>query len=120
MTEKLTLATGLEVDVDEMVSAVRALAAENPNKIYEQLLTNCLYWHEEAAVPGCIVGCAGVRQGISPEDVKLWDSVGDVPMVFRGISHQKVDWLTEVQARQDMGNSWGRAVAEADEKYPLT
>jgi hypothetical protein len=117
--------------VADVIREIRALAAERPDFIYRQPVPGegCKYVHRRSSgtvIPneGCIVGQACARLGwIPPEEwegtsaVRLLDLPRD-PDTARPITPEG-DWITEVQAAQDGGNTWADAVAQADENMPL-
>lgn len=112
------------VDGLELVSAVRALAAENPDKVYESPDEGCYYIHETdcGLVGGCIVGQAAIKVGVPVEVLRGFDKRGD----HAGVAHtftefqlsaSVLSWLTFVQESQDHGVPWGEAVAGADRNW---
>lgn len=77
---------------------------------------SCLNWHRTADVPGCIVGLALNKAGVTGEDFRDAHSDGDgadsatsdLPMVFATKRASRM--LGYVQERQDRGAPWGEAV----------
>jgi hypothetical protein len=99
--------------------AITAVARENPEKVYERKpLTSCLYVHvsEDQALPGCLIGAALHRMGISLEDLHSFD-VGSRPSGASDVM-ERLSIGTEVerlaaeraQRHQDAGSSWGKCL----------
>lgn len=128
------------VSLAKLADAVRKAAISNPNKVYQrQVGFGCKYTHGaengQGFVPGCIVG-----QGIfdltgkvvdntrmmGAVDNDRWklalkasdgeqDAYGDLVLKDDPMTRYLVHWLRAVQAQQDDGVAWGRAVKFADD-----
>lgn len=119
------------------VAAVRQLAADSPDFVYEppEDRRGCRYVF--GGVPSCLIGQALVGVGVPIEQVADLDdySTGDqpdtavatvVPRLLAGLGVEMdsewaeiIGWANYVQVRQDRRDKWGRAVAKADFVYPL-
>lgn len=111
----------------EFVSAVRAEAALNPDKVYEKPedSESCLYVEpgpDGKLVGSCLLGCALVRLGVNPEriawphGVPFWTVNETLEL---GLSQQVRNWASRVQFEQDSGIDWGMSVQKADEYGPI-
>lgn len=113
-----------------LVEAVRALAAENPDFVYVNpsgdvagsnidIDVSCFYVHQtsEGMTPGCLIGHAAVRAGMSIEDVAKWDDkdeAGAVDVLPDSISEGVREWAEYIQVSQDTGSTWADSVTFAD------
>jgi len=127
-----------KVSIARLADAVRAASIANPDKIYERPTGGgCKYTHNtetDKMVPGCIVG-----QGIFDLTSKVVDNTtmhgavnnsnwiialgassgemdrwGDAAVADDPLTQYLVQWLRNVQGKQDDGQKWGDAVAYAD------
>lgn len=117
--------------VETLISHVRALAKKNPLAVYNSPQSGvsgrqCFYTRGDAAgEPGCLLGQALVRAGISRARLEKLDthprtiSLVLYDLGLRGTRSQE-RWLHEVQVSQDVKNSWKKAVADADHRCGLT
>lgn len=100
---------------EQVMTTLRAVVAERPDYVYEEIAgdDSCLYVHNGA--PSCLVGHVLFRLGL-PLDVLSENEGGSPGMSVRefGISHRAADVLDIAQARQDVGESWGDALAAAE------
>ena len=125
----------------ELVEAVRALAQEYPEAVYEKPGENsvCLYSAGKAdGGVGCIVGQALKRLGCSDEYVSKLDRLDSCGIDHVAKRHfwpdlagwideweeatedvPEINWLSVVQMEQDSGHSWGAALETADIDQPL-
>lgn len=110
------------VDERALVAAVRELAAESPEFVYEAPVGEfCKYVHrtdEGHLIGGCIVGQAALKVGVPIEKLQSFDSwddgsAGNAFSEF-SISPEVLNWLQRVQESQDAKSPWGDAVAHAD------
>ena len=115
------------IDLTKLVAAVRALAAENPERVYASCsVAGCVYKptkQQDGGTYGCIVGEALRRIGVSSTGLDSVDGEqGIYSRLFQiGIRDDvQIDWLTKVQGLQDSGTSWSEAVLKADDCLPLT
>jgi hypothetical protein len=117
---------------DQVLSTLRDVVAENPEKVYkapDNMLvfgddTSCFYVHknedgtEEA---GCIVGTVLHRLGVSLADLKRVEGLSAVSALraaeVKGLSYPTKSLLRYVQHNQDGGSSWGQALTNAVELY---
>lgn len=114
----------------EFVKAVRELAAENPNFIYEAPGENrtCLYVHEGDG--SCLIGQALLRVGVPLNTVAGFDeTAANLPVAANeallslGYSGAVSEWAGYVQSLQDRRELWAESVALADNyfvKYDAT
>lgn len=111
--------------VSKLMAAVREVAVEQPDFIYSESDTGCVYVRD--GQPSCIVGHAAWRLGII--DASFEDSVDEnrsgVETFLREMGSDGpqdpdywygVEFLTGVQEKQDEGTPWAEAVALADER----
>jgi len=130
--------------LDDLVNAVREVAAERPDFIYKRrTYTNhekvCVYT-EPDGTPSCIIGVALARVG---DPVPSWDedrfyspSVDRELTIFGtrvwldyfGIDNiwnesdevrSRIHWLNYLQNQQDNGATWSEAVEWADRNYAI-
>ena len=111
------------MSIDDVISAVREIAAEDPGHVYSPPAgsTLCSYTHEQpdgSLVPGCLFGAALHRLGVPLETLHKHESLGIVPVLLRhlgiDISYTTRIKLEAVQREQDNGEPWGEAVKELD------
>lgn len=110
-----TTATGIEIDIPALHATVRQLAETYPNARYNRYGTGCRYSlgtvDDGPDEDGCIVGQAFRLIGIDPAQ---FDEETPVPPVHRITDEPSGSWISIVQSRQDIGWTWGQALAEAD------
>jgi hypothetical protein len=106
-----------------LVKEIRKLAKKNPDFVYtnpDPESTTCLYVHDAGtrhASPGCIVGAGLANLGFSLSKLAENERRGAaIVTIGLGIDldESTQNWLNNVQAKQDEGESWGVAVAFAD------
>ena len=112
--------------VSEVIAAVRKLATDWPDAIYDMGdLGSCLYdagnvSNGPPGAVGCIFGQAGVSLGIM-DRFPVGDQGGvGIATLFAdylevATTGDEQDWMKMVQEAQDTSSSWGDAVANADE-----
>jgi hypothetical protein len=115
----------------DVVAKMRELAAERPDYVYDNegmgnsmdgfSPTSCFYRHgEDRERAGCIVGQALDRLGyVVPEELEGSTSTYVLNYIFgAGTATQEgmadIRWVRDVQSQQDIGSTWGKAVAHAD------
>jgi len=108
-----------DLEVPLLAEHVRKLAEAEPNTV-----TACRYFDAETQRAMCIVGHAMALQGITMTEVGVIDenddgSNGDgIGSLLDGIQRDEypetVDWLNDVQYKQDSGWKWSKAVEWAD------
>lgn len=108
----------------QIIDTVRELANENPDFVYERPLvenahgvtvesSRCQYLHADG--PGCIMGHALSRQGISVPVSFEGKGINDVLRAFGfAPTDEQARWLNNVQRSQDKGNAWSFAVVDGD------
>lgn len=118
------------ITIDQLISEVRYLAAENPTYVYPRSTSKpgwtngCFY---RPGAPGnltgarCIFGQALTNLGLS--DAKLAehdsDSIrGILSHHVSGVSFVQSEWCVYVQTEQDAGSTWAAAVRDADIAFP--
>lgn len=92
---------------------VRALARTYPYRIYDNKSgdSGCCYTPDPHNPLGCIIGAAVAPLGVYlPE----WDTVGGIIQSCDSRIEGDPQWLSNVQFRQDQGDSWSEAVAYGD------
>lgn len=133
------------IDPYELADAVRAIAEEQPDHIYERPLAHsgkCFYT-TETGEPDCIIGVAMARIGqpLPPQSHDIYDEHEGCPLLDNGVGEGpwhtafggELDkygypvnfppvtrWLREVQSNQDGGETWGDSVRSADAKHPYS
>lgn len=118
-----------------IVEAIRKLAADCPNCRYtsaevmgpgdDHPRQRWLYSKGECSNGscGCIVGQALAMLGHNVAELDKGNNCGNASHVLNrlGVGTQmERQWAHAVQAQQDHGETWGRAVAYADRCYSLT
>lgn len=89
--------------------------------------TECLYWHATENKPGCGVGDALFRAGVSAEvlqeadkvkvDLKceISNEIHQNPVLKNYFDHEARNYVRQFQASQDAGHSWGESLEDAEE-----
>lgn len=112
----------MEITGKELIEAVRGLADENPDFMYQPFNSRCYYTKGRNDTPGCIIGQALLKLDPGLEiELTNTDREGIIPGVSDLIDALQIEahkpdriWLEVVQGRQDLGSNWGKAVAYAD------
>lgn len=107
-------------DLKKVIERVRKIAAVNPDFVYEYnpLHGGCDYVRDEK--PSCLLGQAFYAEGVSVEELKVWDDTGSFENVVRELlepenySPEDVSWLQSVQGSQDSAKPWEEAIVNAD------
>lgn len=114
--------------LDTIIKNVRELANEYPDAVYRtpegwEDDTKCSYIEGKAGNgEGCIIGQASIGSL-----VKTLDSVSHTSIIkevitnlqgrhLKDVTSEKINWLQEVQTKQDIGETWFEAVQHADEQ----
>jgi hypothetical protein len=110
--------------VDRLVAAVREVAAEKPDFVYDAPYGGCVYVADKQ--PSCIVGQAAWRLGLIDATFEKDDGINmsGVTTFLRELGADLGDdetlygreFLDTVQVKQDEGVPWGDAVEIADER----
>jgi hypothetical protein len=110
----------IEITQEKFMSALRdAVAEKGDGYVYSRLdgyAGMCLYVHDDG--PGCIMGNALHRMGVSLEFLSSAEGEGITSVLeylyCRGIigdySTLDLERLSSIQAAQDCGSTWGKAV----------
>ena len=121
------------IDPMKLVADVRQLAAERPDYIYDGPTPGtCFYFHGPGE-PGCIIGHALAKQGMSWDDMSgdnesdnhpAWATLasnvtrarlrGEPVPLHDGWYSEDMHFLTLVQQHQDQHNRWSEAITYAD------
>ena len=119
-------------ELGALITEIRKVALEKPDFIYASIPGKpCKYSRlqgkaEAGKEPGCIVGHAFYRLGMTMDDLEELDSRADSAVkdvILQDAEDtdkwsmeevNKLEWLAEVQEAQDNGSSWSRAVSLAD------
>lgn len=116
----------MKIDAKEFVDAVRRIASENPDKVYEETDEGCVYVEEDPdtgeLVGSCLIGCALISIGIPAEDLDLDETEIFYNLIGRlglELPPGVAEWANFVQRRQDSGQPWGESVRDADKEHPL-
>lgn len=119
----------ITVKRDDLIKAVRKLAAADPAHVYQQTspvvgvegVDGCLY--SDLGVEQCLIGQAFIESGVDMSDLRYADQAefGDIEGLINedylevvGASERDIAWLTSVQRHQDSGITWGTAIHSAD------
>ncbi len=103
-------------DAVQVAARVREIAAANPDYVYQppEGTTSCRYVDPWTGRGSCIVGRALIELDLDDWIIE-GKSAGYVVNRTAGVSRDDVThWLDRVQANQDLGHPWARAVALAD------
>jgi len=117
----------------QFVETVRKIAAKNPDHVYRDHNRSCIYFYTDNDEGACIIGKAAEELGMTRNDflgeknhIPVMSSLHIFSDYEFGIKPSKefwhnVRWLGYVQNSQDMGESWGFAVEDADsaERLPV-
>ena len=119
------------IKTEELIRAVRELAAESPDAVYEpDASKSCEYTRPACGNGcGCLIGQAIVRCDpdmkeslVRFDDIRSveWEplELNTVVCLSTGGNIVGEDWLASVQDRQDNGATWRDAVAGADSECP--
>ena len=116
------------VDLGKLILAVRAIAAEQPDRIYTKdgPYGVCLYRRtvqSDGTMRGCIIGEALRRSGWSTTGLDS-SEMGGIQFILVDVfklhsDNRQVVWLGRVQGEQDAGKTWANAVLAADKATPL-
>lgn len=112
----------IEFTAQEIEAAVRAVAEENPNTVYEQPVcdsvgnTACAYFDSDEE-PSCLIGQGLARLGLEAADFtdgNNYAAIAELLNTWDGTPATETRWLSDVQYRQDQGMTWLAAVQYAD------
>lgn len=129
-----------DINLDDLVQAVREIAAENPRYVYGSNFSQCNY--QVKFCPACIIGRALVKIGVPVALLVYLDTGGDSEdteftspwagdTTVRALAgagsvlldyelDPRIEWLNFVQERQDSNIMWQSCINEADKKFPLS
>lgn len=113
---------------EQIAQAIRDIAAERPDHVYvkgertDGITAPCLYVRNGG--PDCIVGQALWRLGVIDASLEGTPSnnqtaagiLGDLVRkeVVAPITNHTLDWIMEVQMRQDKLRPWGECISSAN------
>lgn len=113
----------------KMLDALREVARENPNKVYEKPAyynadkALCFYVHSDPGTgeesPGCLIAHALVRVGVPLDRMKSWEGSGAALVasaLTSGLRADTLDVLAMAQDRQDVGETWADSVNFAERR----
>jgi hypothetical protein len=118
-----------DVTDEQFLDAIRAVVAEDPERIYERpehmearYEGACYYVHTDARderklFPGCVIGQALHRLGVPLESLRDYEGENATAVVtafMPNVSFDARNYACTVQSRQDTANTWGDALAYAD------
>ncbi len=112
-----------EIDLNDLVMAVRKAAANNPDFQYDPVTMGvnetCVYFDATTGEPSCIIGHGLYALGVTKLSPHANESgVTTLDGLNRPASKRTAaQWLKEVQQRQDGGIPWAEAVESADAMY---
>jgi hypothetical protein len=104
------------VTVEDLEQAVREIALEDPDYVYDRPYGGCVYFDKDGC-PSCLIGHGLAKLGITPERVGGYNNSGVGGLSYEDIIvGEDIKWLMDVQDQQDAGEFWGNAVRFADLK----
>lgn len=115
----------MSFDKSMLEANVRAIAAQFPDRIYQQSKKtgsgpSCLYARD--GKPDCLIAQGAFMAGMDIDTLLEFDAADQyedsgAEHVFKqfGFTAIELDWLARVQQLQDDGCPWGEAVRMADE-----
>lgn len=117
----------MSFDKSMLEANVRAIAAQFPDRIYQQSKKagsgpSCLYVRD--GKPDCLIAQGAFMAGMDIATLAYFDAIADgaiedsgAEYVFEpyGFTTIELAWLKRVQQLQDDGVPWGKAVRMADE-----
>lgn len=124
----------MSFDKSMLEANVRAIAAQFPDRIYQQSKKtgsgpSCLYVRD--GKPDCLIAQGAFMAGMDIDTLLEFDAIEDrmtedpdaeymdsgAEYAFKpyGLTAVELDWLKRVQQLQDDGVPWGKAVRMADE-----
>lgn len=114
-----------EITTADLVAAVRAAAAESPDRVYgadtDGVAGSCVYFSLDGC-PSCLIGQGLARLGVTLDDVGEYNQSTEIltlaEELFRSdlMDARNLDWLSMAQQVQDQGETpWGDCVTAADE-----
>ncbi|WP_416972562.1 hypothetical protein [Streptomyces sp. 4F14] len=113
---------------EQVVSALRSVVEENPEKVYEAPINmrsstdknQCYYVHraeDGTEECGCLVGTVLHRLGVSLADLAKAETLGATVALSRagvvGVSYRVASLLAHAQRDQDQGRTWSEALKKA-------
>ncbi|MFE5290113.1 hypothetical protein ACFRAQ_34540 [Nocardia sp. NPDC056611] len=108
------------IDPDGLEREVRALAAEQPEFVYQRPnhRDGCVY--VDNGCPSCLIGQAAARIGIPIAVLEDWDSADTtgIDAILTGdfgVDGARAEWFAKVQAKQDDEYTWRQAIEYADQ-----
>ena len=111
-----------------LIDRVRQIAESDPGHVYERparegcMMGACQYVYQGKG--SCLVGHAALELGLIDTDLER-DSLNQSGVLelssAKGwkIPSDQIDWLAVAQGAQDDGETWGEAVALADQEFPV-
>ena len=117
----------MSITTAQIITEIRRLAAEKPDFTYKKPFAddiernwcaNFTYGEKGNKVGSCIVGQALLNCGVNLSAGEQYKSFGRlIHKVGWTHSFEEYDWISSVQYRQDVGDTWGTAVAQADKRF---
>lgn len=103
----------MTINAIDLELRVRAIARTYPTKVYDRETGDrgCWYTPDPINTMGCIIGAACAPLVV---DLFNWDKLGGIGQGHDSRIEGNAQWLSNVQYRQDQGDSWAKAVAYAD------
>lgn len=115
MTEPIHLDTPTVLKVLE-----ECVRDRGPDYVYRAVHNVCLYWHGDEDAPGCIVGLALYKLGVSADELRTHNSIDAAAILSQlresgtvTYTGEALHLLLSVQSDQDIGIPWGTALADA-------
>lgn len=111
--------------------AMKAVVLPKEDYVYRETHDICRYteWRDSAIVESCLVGAVLHHMGVSLHDLSMWNDEDSSTLLDHMNGHavtlpadeeeaEQVDiylrTAQQIQDRGEMGDSWGRAYAEAE------
>jgi len=107
-----------------LITKVREIAEGHPGFLYEAPPvqdddTHCMYVY--GGEPSCLLGRAAWDLRLIDASINRMDNVTTITDLAEksdwDIDEVELNWLSEVQDRQDFGETWGESVKYADREW---
>jgi hypothetical protein len=112
----------IEIGYDAAVQALRECVTERgENYVYTPCsIWGCVYWHDKTNEPGCLIGLALYKLGVSSSvlqklgnlHVRDRDNTKAFAAAGFALTNSATAVFAHAQSLQDHSMPWGRAVAE--------
>lgn len=109
--------------IENLMKAVRRIAADNPDFIYEKSEGPDGCWYVRGGEFSCLIGRGLGAVGFTTDQLKSYEGVSALSVVFQLFFPQMgpdedtslgIEWLDHVQTYQDDSMPWHYAISNAD------